>query len=74
MKFVRERFSDKGIALIFLIVLIIVLISILAITLKSIFDFESVGATVEENISLEEVIRKIYRIYTRRRCVFDFKR
>lgn len=64
MKFAREHFGDKGIALIFLIVLIIIFVSAVAIALKGLFDAKSIGATSDDLSKEVNIIRKICRIYS----------
>lgn len=67
MKFISKHFSEKGIALIFLLVIIIMLVAIISVTIKGIFDSKTIGANKEPKENYEELIRKIHRIYTRRR-------
>jgi len=65
MKFAREHFGDRGIALIFLIVLIIILVSIVAIAIKGLFDAKSIGATSDDLSREVNLIRKICGVYSR---------
>lgn len=63
MKTIGKMISEKGIALIVLIVIILISVAIISMVVKGIFDNQSIGAT---DIKEDEgyLIRKICKIHS----------
>ena len=62
MKVKLEKLGEKGITLIFLIIIILLVVAIVSVIIKGIFDFQTMGATIEEKLSNEEAYGK-YVVY-----------
>lgn len=58
MKFISKHFSEKGITLIFLLVIIIILVTIISMIVKGVFDSKTIGANKEPKENYEELIGK----------------
>lgn len=70
MKFISKHFSEKGIALIFLLIIIILLVTIFSMILKGIFDSKTIGASKAPKENYEELIGK-YIEYTPEEGIYN---